>query len=392
MLAYAIAIGLVLTTVQISAGTTSRSSEIIPIQVFKNKFPVPQSTQKSEVTSPLASKQTVLPMDIPVVSTTDNEIHPAITRYGSGMLWGGYTLQLSIWEQSISFIYSGDNGNTWESPSALNPDIGYVDYISVDSLGDGIVATFQPDPTTSDQWRIIMPDPLDTGTWDGVSWDWSSFGYDDFKNLEVAGYEFPDIPNAAEYYGWMVGSISDSDTVDMPTFFFANGETVNNGWLWNWGDAGTRSINSTVDIDVSNGKMYSAWEHHNETTGAIDILLATGYLEDYLAADYQNWGPDPTWEIFGGEESNEYPDVAASNQHVYLTCEADDAIICFYSNDNGETWHQSTVTSNGMYPTITAFGTEATIAFIPRIPSVNSRAFLISFLVALKCAPKKFFA
>jgi len=110
--------------------------------------------------------------------------------------------------------------------------------------------------------------------------------------------------------------------------------------------------------------MYSVWEHHNETTGAIDILLATGYLEDYLAADYQNWGPDPTWEIFGGEESNEYPDVAASNQHVYLTCEADDAIICFYSNDNGETWHQSTVTSNGMYPTITAFGTEATIAFI----------------------------
>jgi hypothetical protein len=326
--------------------------------------PVPQSAQKSEITVPLAIKRTVLPMDIPVVSTTDNEIHPAITRYGSGLLWGGYSLQQSIFESSINFIYSADNGNTWESPSGLNPEIGYIDYISVDSLGDGIVATFQPDPSTSEQWRIIMPDPLDTGTWNGASWDWSSFNYDDFKNLEVAGYEFPDIPNAAEYYGWMVGSVSGSDFVDAPTFFFANGETTNQGWIWTWNEAGTRSINAAVDIDNSNGKMYSAWEYHNETTGAIDILLATGYLEDYLAADYANWGPYPTWKTFGGEESNECPDVAAVNQYVYLICEAGDAIVCYYSSDNGVNWNQITVASNGMYPTITAFGTEATIAYV----------------------------
>ena len=326
--------------------------------------PVPQSAQKNEITVPLAIKRTVLPMDIPVVSTTDNEIHPAITRYGSGLLWGGYSLQPSIFESSINFIYSADNGKTWESPSGLNPEIGYIDYISVDSLGDGIVATFQPDPSTSEQWRIIMPDPLDTGTWNGASWDWSSFNYDDFKNLEVAGYEFPDIPNAAEYYGWMVGSVSGSDFVDGPTFFFANGETLNNGWIWTWNEAGTRSINPAVDIDNSKGKMYSVWEYHNDTSGAIDIQLATGYLEDYLAADYANWGPNPTWKTFGGEESNEYPDVAASNQHVYITCEADDALVCFYSNDNGATWSQSTVTSNGKYPTITALGAEATIAYV----------------------------
>ncbi len=339
-------------------------NKVDTFRVFNNKFSIPQSTQKSEVTLPLAIKQTVLPMDIPVVSTTDNEIHPAITRYGSGLLWGGYTLQLSIWEKEINFIYSGDNGKTWESPSGLNPDIGMIDYISVDPLRDGVVATFQPDETTSEQWRVIMPNPLDTGTWDGAVWDWSSFDYFDFKNLEVAGYEFPDIPNAAEYYGWMVGSVSTPDIADRPTFFFANGETLNQGWIWAWGVAGTRSINPSIDIDNSKGKMYSVWEYHNDTSGAIDILLATGYLEDYLAADYNNWGPDPVWIIFGGEESNEHPDVAASNQHVYLTCEADDAIVCFYSNDDGETWNQSTVASNGVYPTITASGTEATIAFV----------------------------
>jgi hypothetical protein len=365
MLAYTIVIGLVLTAVQISAFTTSTSPEVTAIKVFTDKSPMPQSAQKSEVTIPLVAKQTVLPTDIPVVSTSDDEIHPAITMYGNGLLWGGYTTQLSILEQTIGFIYSGDNGATWVTPSGLNPDIGIIDYISVDSLGNGVVATFQPDPGTSEQWRIIMPDPLDTGTWDGSSWDWSTnFNYVDFKNLEVAGYQFPDTPNAAEYYGWMVGTVSEAHVFDEPTFFFANGETAGSGWIWTWGDPGSHSLNATVDIDDSNGKMYSAWEYSNETTHANDILLATGYLKDYLAADYADWGPDPTWSMLGGEEINKHPDVAASNQHVYVTCEADDAIVCYYSTDNGDTWNLKTVASNGLNPTITASGTKATIAFV----------------------------
>ena len=344
---------------------TSISSEVITTQVFNNKSPIPQSAQMSEVTIPLVVKHTAIPTNIPVTSTEDDEIHPAITMYGGGLLWGGYTTQVSVMDQTISFLYSGDNGATWESPSYLDPSVlGLADYLAVDSLGDGVIATLQPDPGTSDQWRIIMPDPLDSGTWNGATWDWSSFEYVDFKNLDVAGYEFTDIPNAAEYYGWMTGTVSSPDDVDMATFFFANGETTNSGWIWTWGDAESRSINAAIDIDDSNAKYYAVWENHNDTTGAIDILLSTGYLEDYIAADYANWGPDPTWETLGGEESNENPDVAASNQHVYITCEADDAIVCFYSNDNGATWSQSTVTSNGKYPTITALGAEATIAYV----------------------------
>ena len=260
---------------------TSISSEVITTQVFNNKSPIPHSTQMNKVTIPSIVKQTAKPLNIPVANSDDDEIHPAITMYGGGLLWGGFTTQVSVMDQTISFLYSGDNGVTWENPSYLDPSVlGLADYLAVDPLGDGVVATLQPDPGTSDQWRIIMPDPLDTGTWNGASWDWSSFEYTDFKNLEVAGYEFPDIPNAAEYYGWMTGSVTSPDAVDMPTFYFANGETTNSGWIWTWGDATSHSINSAVDIDDSKAKFYAAWEYHNETTSAIDILLSTGYLED----------------------------------------------------------------------------------------------------------------
>jgi hypothetical protein len=377
---FAIAMGLCLTAIQIGAMSTTHSSEEFVRKISWNNVPTPEKLVMKESGIPLTSKHMFLPTDVPVVSTEDSEIHPTLTMYGDGLLFGGYTRSLSLFETNIDFIYSGDGGSTWEYANGLNPELGLLDYLAVDYMGTGnaVVVTFQPDPSEADgsgQWRIIMTDPLDTETWDGAMWDWTSHGYSDLKNPDIAGYDFNG-EGPSWYYGWMIGTISNSGSgyEDGPTFYFANGEEDGSGWLWSWGDPESTSTHSSVDIDRSNGMMYSAWEYYNETTGARDIQLANGLLEDYLAADYGDWGPYPTWQFLGGSESNKNPDVAASNGYVYVACQADvtipgkEDIICFYSHDGGSTWGVGNVAidsvQNEMYPSIVAYGEGASITYV----------------------------
>ena len=377
---FAIAMGLCLTAIQIGAMSTTRSSEEFVRKISWNNAPTPEKLAMKESGVPLTSKYISLPTDMPIVSTEDSEIHPTLAMYGDGLLFGGYTRSLSLFETNINFIYSGDGGSTWEPASGLNPELGLLDYLAVDYMGTGnaVVVTFQPDPSEADgsgQWRIIMTDPLDTETWDGAMWDWTSHGYSDLKNPDIAGYDFNG-EGPLGYYGWMIGTVSNSGYgyEDAPTFYFANGETENSGWIWSWGDSGSTSTHSSVDIDRSNGMMYSAWEYYNETADVQDILLANGYLEDYLAGDYHDWGPDPTWTYLGGSERNKNPDVAAVNGYVYVACQADIAIpgkediICFYSQDGGETWGVSNVALNSaqneMYPSVVAYGEGASITYV----------------------------
>jgi len=363
LLIYAITIAFCLTALQISVISDDTQGESIARDVYVDYHPEPQSMQQSEITIPL-TRPVHTTLNMPVVNTEDDELHPAITTYANGLLWGGYTLELSFIENNINFIYSGDNGDTWEVPNGLNPEIGYLDYLSVSSNDVGVVATFQPDPALSEQWRIIMPDPLDAATWDGSVWDWSTFDYYDFKKLSVAGYTLDDITNTEEYYGWMVGTVSTTGDLDMPAFFFANGEDSGSGWIWTWGDPNAQCLNGSVAIDDSNAKMYSVWENINHTTGQRDVLIATGFLTDYTASQYRDWGPDPTWQMLGGYQVNDHPDVAASNGYVYIAVESDNALICFYSSDDGETWQESTIVSDGRFPSVTAAGDEATVSFV----------------------------
>jgi len=377
---FTIAMGLCLTAIQISAMSTTHSSEEFVRHLSWNSVPTPEKLVMTESEVPLTSKHMFLPTDIPVASTDDLEIHPTLTTYGDGLIFGGYTRKLSMFETNIDFIYSGDGGSTWELANGLNPELGLLDYVAMDYMGTGnaVVVTFQPDPSEADgseQWRIIMADPLDTETWDGAAWDWTSHGYSDLKNPDIAGYDFNG-EGPSWYYGWMIGTLSNSGLgyEDGPAFYFANGEDEASGWVWSWGDSGSTSIHSSVDIDRSNGMMYSAWEYYNETTGARDIQLANGYLEDYLAADYNNWGPNPTWTYLGGSESNKYPDVAAVNGYVYVVCQADvtipgkEDIICFYSHDGGSTWGVGNIAidsmQNEMYPSVVAYGEGASITYV----------------------------
>jgi len=375
---FSIALGLCFTAIQIGAISTTSSQEDFVKPLIRKNIPVPIKLEKKEINIPLAFNYEQKLTDIPVVSSDDAEIHPTLTTYGDNLIFGGFTRQLSLFEKNIEFLYSDNGGSSWEIPSGLNPEIGIIDYLAIDALGTGIVVTFQPDPAVADgseQWRIMMSDPLDTETWDGAAWDWASNGYSDLKNPDIAGYDFNG-EGPEWYYGWMIGTVSNSGygTVDGPTFYFANGEDDGSGWIWSWGDSTSVSTHSSVDIDLSTGRMYSAWGNYNQTTDEYDLQLSTGLLEDYLAAEYADWGPSPTWQMLGGSESNKNPDVAAANGYVYVVCQADvllpgkDDIICYYSNDEGNTWSVSNVAADSaedeMYPTVVAYGEGASVTYM----------------------------
>ena len=203
-----IVLGLCFTTIQIGAMSTTQLSDEFVRPVYRKNIPLPEKVTMSEIKFPLTVENNYLPTDIPVASTEDSDIHPAITNYGNGLLFGGYTRQASMFDTSIEFVYSGNGGSSWEDASGLNPDIGLIDYVAMDNLGTGssIVVTFQPDPAEADgseQWRIIMEDPLDSETWDGSYWDWTSHGYSDIKKPDIAGYDFNG-EGPEWYYGMMV--------------------------------------------------------------------------------------------------------------------------------------------------------------------------------------------
>ena len=94
LIIFSIAIGLCLTTIQIGAVSTTKSDNFVRL-VNRHDTPIPEKITKSEISIPLTANNIKTLSNIPVVSTEDDEIHPAITKYGNNLLFGGYTRQLA---------------------------------------------------------------------------------------------------------------------------------------------------------------------------------------------------------------------------------------------------------------------------------------------------------
>ena len=126
------------------------SKLVTPISL--NNIPAPKSMEGKEI--PLITNDVFFPADTPVGSTEDDEFHPSLAMDSSGLLFGAYTLHLSILEENIIYAISQDVGNTWE-----NIDIkdlweveGVLDYPAVDYWGseNKFVGTFKPSPDDND--------------------------------------------------------------------------------------------------------------------------------------------------------------------------------------------------------------------------------------------------
>jgi hypothetical protein len=331
---------------------------------------------QKEISSPVAPSSIL--GNIPIATTSEPEIQPALAADTSGWSFGGYALQHGILDSDIVLTSSIDGGKTWKSSNIKDmwPEIvGYRSYPAVDYRGPGhrFVATFTPDINDamgSTLYVITADNPSDTATWSMVTQDCTWVQIHDRESNDIAGYS-----NREDWWYGIVVSTADSDYNSAPYVpctnvpFFNLPYTESTSWAW-WFYDYENCHHASIDLVQSSGKFYAAWDYYDETAPekGRDILLVTGDADNITT----------TWsvniQVLGGNENNTYPDVAATeNGYVYIVAQANDLstgdqdIICFYSHDRGTTWQTSTIAAdpnkNEMYPSITADGESATCVY-----------------------------
>jgi hypothetical protein len=358
------------------------NKQITPISI--NNKPAPKAINGKEI--PQITNGALHSTDIPVGSTEDDELHPTLAMDSSGLLFGAYTLHLSILEGDIIYTVSQDSGDTWESVDIKDLWMveGALDYPAVDYWGseNKFVGTFKPSPDDFDgsaEYLLRVDDPTDTETWSLGYWDWSgTYQLSDRESPDIAGYS--DVGDATWFYGVMAtvldAGYEGSGYVpgeDVPCLCFPNYNEEGSEWNWwlSWDtDSYENCAHSCIDIDRSNGMMYAAWDYFNESApeNGRDIFLAYADVHDWWAEEW-NLG----FSLLGGSEENTYPDIAADNGYVYIVMQGDSAnpgnqdIVCYYSHDGGNNWFTSVVAGDPvkdeMYPSIVADGEEARCIF-----------------------------
>ena len=342
--------------------------------ITPSTIPKPVSTEKREV--PLTLTPMLAPLDIPAATTEYDDIHPALALSSSGGLFGAYTIYQSLMEQDIAFLYSSDQGQSWDDMGYYSIE-GVQDYPAIDYWRgeNSFVGTFTPDPSDFDgsaQYLLRVGEPTDPDTWELVYWDWTTYGQRDRESADIAGYD--DVGDATWWYGVIAsteGSDYEGETHEhVPVFNFPDYTASDSGWGWWWPEY-DNAAHACVDIDRSSGMMYAAWDQYNESreSQGRDILLAIADVHDWWE---ENWVMN--WYYLGGEEDNTYPDIAAENGYIYIVLQADimipgkQDIICYYSHDGGTTWETSTIAADPavdeQYPSIIAYGEGASCIFV----------------------------
>jgi hypothetical protein len=71
-----------------------------------------------------------------------------------------------------------------------------------------------------------------------------------------------------------------------------------------------------------------------------------------------------TWSEYRHIPDAQHPDIKADGGNCYLVYEKDNGVGCMYSNDNGNSFQTSTVTTNGKHPRVTAIGESVVVSYV----------------------------
>ncbi|MFO7678110.1 MAG: hypothetical protein R6V50_07010, partial [Thermoplasmatota archaeon] len=279
-----------------------------------------------------------------------------------------YTFEEDITNNNIIWGYSGDGGATWDPGVYFNIE-GIESHPAIGYRGEGnkMVGTFQGDPYEADgaiQYVFTCDDPTDTATYSLSSTIWSSsFPYSDRLIPDVAGYSIPGIP-----WWWgliaVVGTRDTPGSVDMPIINYANYVDEGNSWS-TYSAQYSGCENAAVDIDLTNGYYYIAFDYNHDTDW--DILLMRGSCQDNGQGHITKFSDS----ILGGDENTKYPAIGAHDDYVIILAQTDELgtqdIVCYYSSDAGNNWDISYVAVDPaedlLYPTIVVYGETATCTF-----------------------------
>jgi len=365
------AVVLAMTMITASASVLSMTNEELEknVKVVKmNATPVSESLEVTGMMEPISIENYgIMQADIQVTSADEDEYAPAIgvDPYGEYLL--AYTYEESHDENHIPWRFSIDGGATWD-PGLYYLVVGIESHPAISYMGveKRFTGTLQGDPDEGDgahQYRFLCDDPTDTATYELTHWEWSaSYPYADRLIPDIGGYSLPDKP---WWYG-VIACVGTRDVrVDMPIFNYANYDDEGSGWSSYW-DEYQGCENTAVDVDVTNGNFYAVFDYLDGSDW--DLLYIPGGCLDTNEDGYLDYY---TESIIGGDEDTTHPAVGANEDYVMIVAQTNEAgnedIVCYYSDDAGETFQMSYVADSGadeLYPSIVVYGLDATCTFI----------------------------
>ena len=334
--------------------------------VIMDATPTSESAEITGTVEPIRNIG-ILDTDIQVTSAEEDELNPAIGVNPDDEFLLAYTFEEDFSANNIPWRFSIDGGQTWD------PGIHYLiegieshPAISYMGVGKRFAGTIQGDPVEGDgahQYRFLCDDPTDSETYEMTHWDWSaSYPYADRLIPDIGGYSLPDKP---WWYG-VIACVGTRDVrVDMPIFNYANYVDEGSGWS-SYYDAYQGCENAAVDVDLTNGNFYAVFDYLDGSDWDL-LYFPGGCLDTNQDERLDFYGQS----IIGDTENTRYPAVGANEDYVMIVAQTDEAgnedIVCYYSNDAGETFQMSYVADSGadeLYPSIVVYGEQAACTFI----------------------------
>ncbi len=308
----------------------------------------------------------VLAQDIPIFSTDFDCQNPDLATGGSDIL-AVSEVKESILSVDPIISYSTDSGETWSEPIGFTWEPGLrekpkVDYCQNSEFeGYGSVL---PDPTLELFYLIHFPSMTDPEAvyeddegW--TVWQFSISGYyENFEDLDVAGYPHGTDAPYPDMHGIILSSCLDTDTgLDTISIVY---ETEDMGLqLLYMPEVDGFMGDIACDMDPTAKYYFEAIEWGGEDWISDGVYLDFCYLEP---GNPEWWADNPWTGVVYEGASN--PDVSADKGHVYLVYEKDGNIVCSFSHDDRETFTNVTVTNGGKYPAVTANGMTVTCTYI----------------------------
>lgn len=327
MIAIAI-VGLLITSV--SSVPVQKTSEETPSLTVTALDLEPQkiSVPTSYVTQPPTKLNKMPILGDPAFEGDLNQLHPAIALTGQLQMVAYFEENLGniVWDYSITGgpPYSGgvyyDNGGDYPSIKYWGQDVDLLHNFY------GTFVTDYMDLSGGPTYLFHTTDPSDTTTYNMVYWDWSSYGWSDMKDADIA------CDNSQSPWEWGVSAYVTSSTygsgyTDGPTVTYADPNTQGSGTIsWYYVDG---CAHTDISIDNSLVYSYAVYDWFDTDAGYWRLLCR---VQDF--DDIEN-GYDQLFDFDTGGNA-EYPAVAAENGNIVIVAQTDingnKDIICLYGS------------------------------------------------------------
>jgi len=364
-----IMMSLILTVVHVSAVPENQISSNIKIiklddnqvtRMVKNSYNLDKYDEYVQLNNNVQSYDG----NIPIISTDYDCQNPSISSNGNNILVIAEESS-NLLNSDVVITYSSDSGESWSDIFGWTSDDSFEEKPVIDYCLNNefqVYGTCLPDLISQTLLLYHFPSMIDpdisfkdSNGW--TVWSLTVDNFNDFYAIDIAGYPHGEDAPAPDFHGivTLIGSSDYGETIE--NYYETENMGIGACYLDFDGELGDTI---SVDIDLSTKTYFEAFELKNDE----EIGIIDGVFFEYCWVEPGNedwWENDWPAFVFEGAEN---PNLIAENGRCYVVCEVDNSIICYYSNDNGENFDSSVVTTNGEIPSISIVGDTIICSFI----------------------------